>query len=61
MAPITPKPMAHEEAILRNSTIRDMGTFAVRLFAPYEEHLALLGKGLKVVDVLGHLGSHFSY
>lgn len=58
MAPITPNPIAQDEAIFRNSSVNDCSTLPIRLFASDDEHLALLGELLDVFDVLLDFGAH---
>jgi hypothetical protein len=64
MAPMTPKPIAHDDAIFRNSALVHCCTFTVRLLAPHQEHLALLREGLQVlyvlVDFAGHVRLNYS-
>ena len=58
MAPITPNPMAQEEAILMNSVVGDGCTFAIGLLAPHQEHLTLLREGLQIGEVLVDFAGH---
>jgi hypothetical protein len=58
IAPITPKPIAHDDAIFRNSKLILIVTLPIRLFASDDKHFTLLSELLDILNVLLDFGAH---